>query len=178
MKKFVLGIMVVAVVVVSLGVITVAYAQTVTSHNPNPGTGNGYGRMGGRSGQGGMMGSRAQGTQTGLLHDEMVAIYAQKLGISADELNQRLTNSETMAQIAIAQGKSLTEFQALMTVVRTLAIDQAIKDGKLTQEQADWMKQWGGGTMAGSGMGGRGMHGLGQGTGNPDCPFYTVPANP
>ena len=124
------------------------------------------------------MGSRAQGTQTGLLHDEMVAIYAQKLGISADELNKRLANGETMAQIAIAQGKTLAEFQALMIEVRTLAIDQAINDGKLTQEQADWMKQRGGGRMSGSGMGGRGMHGLGPGTGNPDCPFYTAPANP
>jgi hypothetical protein len=49
-----------------------------------------------------------------------------------------------------------------MIDARTQAIDQAVKDGKLTQAQADWMKQRGasGGMMGGRGMG---MRSAGQG---------------
>ena len=123
----------------------------------------------------------AAGNQDGLLHDDMIAFYAENLGISVADLNARLANGETMAQIASSTGLTADQFRTLMTDARSQAIDQAVQNGTLTQEQADWMKQRGagmmgqasgtrGGMMAG---GGRGMRGTGQGqNADPDCPYY------
>ena len=96
----------------------------------------------------------------GLLHDAMIAIFAEKLDLALTDLQARLEKGETMAQIAAAEGLSVEEFSTLMPAARSQAIDQAVSDGALTQEQADWMKQRGAGMM-----GGRGMRG---GAGN--CP--------
>ena len=178
MKKLILSIVVVAIFAFALGTAGIVYAQTQTPATPVPGSGYGPGMMGGRGQRGGMMGQNAAGTQAGFLHDEMVAAFAQKLGISVDDLNARLANGETMAQIAFSQGLTADQFSTLMLDARSQAIDQAVKDGKLTQQQADWMKQRGAGQMAGGGMGyGRGMRGNGQGQfANPDCPYYNQTA--
>jgi hypothetical protein len=120
--------------------------------------------------RGGMMGANAAGTQDGLMHDEMIAAYAQKLGLTVEDLNTRLANGETMSQVALSQGLTAEQFTALMVDARSQALDQAVKNGTLTQVQADWMKQRGAGQM----MGGRGMRGAGQGQGaNPDCPYLS-----
>jgi hypothetical protein len=96
-----------------------------------------------------------------------------------DDLNARLAKGETMAQIAYSKGLTVDQFRTLMADVRSQAIDQAVKNGTLTEAQADWMKQRGGG-MTGAGMmggRGRGMRGTGQGQStNPACPYYQ--ANP
>ena len=173
MKKLILSIVVVAIFALALGTAGIVYAQTQTPANPVPGSGYGSGMMGGRGQRGGMMGQNAVGTQTGFLHDEMVAAFAQKLGITVDDLNARLANGETMAQIASSQGLTVDQFSTLMLDARSQAVDQAVKDGKLTQPQADWMKQRGAGQMAG----GRGMRGNSQGRfANPDCPYYSPTA--
>lgn len=166
MKKFLLGIVMVVVVVAAFGTASSVFAQSSTPQGIGPGNGNGM--MGGRGMRGGMM-SSTYGTQTGLLHDEMITIYADKLGISVDDLNTRLAGGETMADIALSTELTLDEFRTLMADVRSQAIDQAVADGTLTQEQADWMNLRGTGMMAG----GRGMRGSGQGLyANPDCPYY------
>ena len=108
--------------------------------------------------------------QDGLLHDEMTAAYAAKLGISATDLEARLNKGETMAQIAYSKGLTADQFTKMMTEARTQAIDQAVKDGKLTQEGADWMKQRGAGIM---GVG-RGANGQGRFS-NANCPYNTQP---
>ena len=153
MKKFIVSIALIAVVVVALGSTSSVFAQTPTPQTPVP------------------------GTQLGFLHDEMVAVYAQELGISVDDLNARLANGETMAQIAYSTGKSADEFRTLMVDVRTKAIALAVKNGTITQEQADWMNQRGNGQMMGGGAGrGRGGRGTGAGLGqfaNLDCPYYS-----
>jgi hypothetical protein len=164
MKKLVISIIALAVVAVALGTAGFVYAQTPgPQQTPVPGIGYGYGRMGGRGMRGGMMGAGAAGVQSGFLHDEMVTAFAQKLGVSVDDLNARLAKGETMAQIASSKGLSADQFTTMMTEARTQALDQAVKDGKITQAQADWMKQRGG--M----MGGRGA-GMGR-FANPDCPY-------
>jgi hypothetical protein len=65
----------------------------------------------------------------------------------------------------------------LMVEVRNQAIVLAVKDGVLTQAQADWMTQRGAGQMSG-GYAGNGMYGArlaGQGQFlNPDCPYYAA----
>ncbi len=111
----------------------------------------------------------------GIMHDELVAVYAEALGLSVDEINTRIEAGETMSQIAYSAGLSADEFRTLMTDARTKAIDLAVKNGTITQEQADWMKDRGAGRMMGVGNGrGRGGRAGGAGTGpyaNPDCPY-------
>jgi hypothetical protein len=183
MNKWILGIVVVAVIAVSLGTYGFVFAQTPTPQTPVPGTGYGYGMQGGRGqrgGMGGMMGGQFDAgantavDQDGILHDAMIAVFAEKLGITVDDLNARLAKGETMAQIASSKGLTAEQFSALMTDARSQAIAQAVKDGTLTQAQADWMSQRGAGmTAGGRGMGRMGTRGAGQGQfANPACPYF------
>ncbi len=139
----------------------------------------------------GMRAQFADADLNGPMHDEMVAAFAAKLGISVEDLNARLANGETMAQIATSKGLTAEQLTTLMADVRAQALDQAVKNGTLTQAQADAMKLRGGmmgqgqsargtGTGMGAGRGGmqgQGMRGgmLGQGQlTNPNCPFATT----
>jgi hypothetical protein len=184
MKKYAFALAIVATLVIALVTAGFVSAQGTTPPTPQtPGGGYGYGR--GATGNGGMMGGRGMGGNggaikngevgEGILHDTMISVAAQKLGISVDDLNARLTKGETMAQIASSKGLTAEQFTALMADARIQAIDQAVKDGKLTQTQADWMKQRGGATGNGGGMmggnGGRGMRG--NGAGNANCPYFS-----
>ncbi len=162
MKKFVVTIMVLAVVVFALGSVGSAYAQASA---PGTGTNPGSGLMGGRGGRGGMGAGNVVAGE-GILHDYLIAAYAEKLSIPVADLEARLSQGETMSAIAVSTGLTLDQFQTLMVEVRTQAIDQAVADGTLTQAQADWMKQRGAGQMGG----GRGVQGQ---FANPDCPNYS-----
>jgi hypothetical protein len=97
----------------------------------------------------------------GYLHTYMVSAFAGKIGLGVDDVNARLADGETMYDIAIAEGVTAEDFPALMTEVRAAALDAALADGVVTQEQADWMK---------SRDFGRGGMGNGQGY-NGDCPM-------
>jgi len=171
MKKIVAVLLVVAVAVVALGAVGLVYAQAPTPQAPVDGTGYGYGMMGGGM-RGGRMGqSEFAGTGEGVMHDAMIAAFANELGLSVEALDAKLAAGETMADVAFAKGLTVEDFQTLMTDVRAQAVAQAVADGTLTQEQAEWMAQRGGGQgMHGAGQG---MHGAGQGQfSNPDCPYY------
>lgn len=140
MKK---TILIVALVVLALGALGVgaAFAQGTT-----PFAGNG---------------PRVQ-NGTGVLHTYMVTAFAEKLGLKVEDVNARLAAGETMYDIAIANGVKAEDFPALMVDVRTKALDAAVKDGVITQAQADWMKS------RGFGQGGM-MNGYSNGTGT--CPM-------
>ena len=176
MKKTILILSVLAVVAATLGFSVTAYAQAPTPNTPaNPTTG-----FGGRGNRGGSrQGATGTGIAAGVLHDDMVAYLAEKLGLTIDELNARLNAGDTVSQIANEKGLTVSEFRTLMLEARSQAIDKAVAAGTLTQAQADWMKQTGAGVSAG-GMGrgmGRGMRGNGQGQfSNPACPYYTPTA--
>jgi hypothetical protein len=172
MKKFLFAFAMIATLVAALVSSTNVFAQGGTPpaapQTPTPAYPQGVGPGANTS----VMG--------GILHDEMIAAYAEKLGISVDDLNDRLANGETMAQIAASAGLTADQFTTLMQEARSQAIDAAVEAGTLTQAQADWMKTRGPGMMgANSGMGrgagrGRGMHGMGMGMGNPsNCPFFS-----
>lgn len=88
---------------------------------------------------------------TGYLHTYMVAAFAEKVDLKADDVNARLTAGESMYDIAVAAGVKADEFPALMVEVRSQALSAAVKDGVITQEQADWMSSRGFGR--GGGMG-------------------------
>jgi hypothetical protein len=171
MKKIVFSLMLVAVFALVVGGVQAAYAQgPAVPGGPGVGAGNGAGMMNGRGFRGAQAGVTASGGQAGFLHDELVAVYADKLGLSVEDLEARLAAGETLSQVALAQGLTFEEFFALRAEARAQALDQAVADGDLTQAQAVWMKT--------RGMGRSGGYGLGSGAaGNPDCPYYT-PAAP
>ena len=79
----------------------------------------------------------------GTLHTYLVAAFAEKLSLSVDDVNARLTAGESMYDIAIAEGVTAEEFPTLMTEVRSNALDGAVKANVISQEQADWMKSRG-----------------------------------
>lgn len=160
MKKILFGIAVVAVLVAAFGTAGYVYAQAPTPEAPRDDFGSGM-----SGGRGGMMGGRGIGADDGVMHDQMIAAFAEKFGMTVEDLEGRLENGETMSQIASEKGVTVEDFFSLMTEVRNQAVDQAVADGTLTQEQADWMKQ------RGAGMGGRGR-GMGQGQfQHEDCPY-------
>ncbi len=164
MNKSVILLVIVAVVTLALGTASVAYAQS-----PTQASGTGTGWMGGRGSQSGSGGANTL-TGEGILHDYMLAEYADLLNISAADLEVRIDSGETMAQIALTEGLTIDQFRTLMVEARTQAIDQALNDGVLTQAQADWMNQRSAGRMANGG----GMRGGGQAQfANSNCPYYT-----
>jgi hypothetical protein len=107
------------------------------------GRGNDYGpgMMGGRgNGSGpGMMGGRGFARGEGIMHDYMIAAFASAVSLTPDEVETRLSNGETLKEIAIAQGKTEADLPALWTQVRQAALDQAVAAGVITQAQADLM---------------------------------------
>ncbi len=127
--------------------------------------GNGRGGMMGGDeygyGPGGMMGGLGIGENAGVMHDYMLTAFASAIGLTVDELNTRFANGETMAQIAIAQGKTEADLPALWTQVRQDALNKAVADGVITQAQADLMLQH---------MNNYSGEGLGPGFGN--CPMH------
>ncbi|MCX6054767.1 MAG: hypothetical protein NTZ74_07630 [Chloroflexi bacterium] len=172
MNKILLGSLIVAVLAIGLVSTGVVHAQ---SNTPSTSTSEvGYG-MGGHGNRGGLMGGGVSGTQDGLLHDKMIAVFAEKLGITVEDLNTRLANGETLSSIALSQGMTIEQFNTLMVDARNQAIDQAVKDGTLTQTQADWMKNRG--NMMGSGTNNmHGANGFGGQYANGSCPY--VQTNP
>lgn len=97
------------------------------------------GRGGHHGGRGGMGMHAWDGDVDNPLHDVMIAAMADALDVSVDELESRLEAGETMADIAAEQGLDQEAFFTLMQEARTAAIEQALEDGTITQEQADFM---------------------------------------
>jgi len=147
MKKLLFGVVLLTALVGVLATTGIVYAQT-QEPPAQPENGWGMGRM--MRGQGrGMMGG-----QTGPLHTTMVSTFAEKLGMSVEDLNAALAEGKTMWQIASEQGLSSDEITTLMQEARGAALEQAVADGALTQEQADWMQEHMQQRGAGGGYGG------------------------
>lgn len=111
----------------------------------------GQGRMGGRGA--GMMGQAYAGTQDGPMHDLMIEAWAGKLGLGVDELNERIADGETLYDIALSTGMTAEEFQAARVEIHAEVLEQAVAQGLITQEQADWMQSRGA-RMGGAGCAG------------------------
>ena len=90
----------------------------------------------------------------GVMHTFMVTEFARKLDLNVNDINTRLAAGETMYDIALSASVTAEEFPAIMTEVRTAALDAAVAANVITQEQADWMKS--------RGFGQGGMHGNGN----------------
>jgi hypothetical protein len=177
LKKALLVLTGFVLAVVVFGVAGFAYAQTQTPPDaeypcPYCDTADDYvGR--GRGMRGGGFGSGMRGTtdgEYGPMHTTMLAAFADALGLSVEELETRQAAGETMFEIAEAQGLSAEEFSTLMFETRSIALEQAVADGLLTEEQAAWMQsRWAemqaNGYGPGSGMGTGPCHGGSAGRG-------------
>jgi hypothetical protein len=182
MKKFLLIGSLVVVGILVFGVVGYASAQTILPRilgsrmaadweNRSSMMANRASSGGMMNGGGGMMGQ----TGSGLLHDYMLAGFAAAFDMDVTELEARHDAGETMYDVATSLGFTQEQFTVLMVTVRTDAINQALADGVITQEQADWMLSrlsqraeggYGTGTCTGScQLGGRGARGGGMGGG-------------
>lgn len=94
---------------------------------------------------------------------------AKALGMTADELSTQLWGGQTLSGLAEKAGVDLKTVQdavtaACQTATRD-AIEQAVTDGTLSREKADWLLEgldkgyWGGGNDFGFGFGPRGFGG-------------------
>ncbi len=154
MKK---TIVVILLVVAALAVFTTGVAVAQTPQPPTPGYGSG---MGYGSGLGPMRAFAANGEE-GPLHEYMVKAMAEALGISADDFETRRDAGKTAYQIALDLGISADKIPTLLSDARAKALDAAVADKVITQQQADWMKSRGAG-----GMGQGNCNGTGQPVGS------------
>jgi hypothetical protein len=145
-------------VVVALGAISPAFAQIGTTSAPAArlAHGGGFGRE--------------------LCGEAGLEAAAEALGMTADELSTQLWGGKTLADLADDAG---VELQAVRDAVEAVceqairdAIEQAVTDGQLTREHADWLLEglengyWGSGHgfgFGGRGFGHGGMRGFGGG---------------
>jgi hypothetical protein len=103
----------------------------------------------------------------GLCGEAGLEAAAQALGMTADELSTQLWGGATLSSLADEAGVELQTVRDAVTAACQQAtrdaIEQAVEDGSLTREHADWLLEgldngyWGGG--AGPGWGG--FHGRG-----------------
>jgi hypothetical protein len=70
---------------------------------------------------------------------EITEAAAKALGISNDELWERLRDGKTLEEIAKAEGKSLDDVEQAIKTALKERFDKAVKAGDLTREQADEM---------------------------------------
>ena len=68
---------------------------------------------------------------------------AEALGLTPEEFFAGLHAGKTLAEVAEEQGVEVEEVHYAMNAIRVEAmreaIEQAVEDGRLTQEQADWL---------------------------------------
>jgi hypothetical protein len=151
-----------------------AQGQTPPAATPNaptaPKSGPGWGR-----GHGGFGFERSFGGQAGL------DAAAKALGMTTDELTAQLWGGRTLADLADKAGVQLTDVMKAVQDANLAAmkdsINQAVTDGKITQDQANWLIEgldkgyWGGRGFGGFGFEGHrggpgGMGGMFGGTRN------------
>jgi polyhydroxyalkanoate synthesis regulator phasin/tellurite resistance protein len=71
---------------------------------------------------------------------ELLDTAADALGISRDELEDRLRDGKTVEEIAKAEGKSLGDVRRAVEGKLEQQLDEAVDDGRLTREQADRLR--------------------------------------
>jgi len=112
----------------------------------------------------------------GLLHEYMTGAMTEVFGISAEELEEIHASGTTLFEALDLTGE---DFRAKMVEVRQIALEKAVEDGVISQDQADWMADRGPGAgqaprgpgsgscldgegPLGTAHGGRGRRGMGR----------------
>ncbi len=130
-----------------------------------------YGGPGGMMGGRGMLGMHNAMIGANGMHEQVWTAVAKKLGLTYTELTIALQNGQTVAQLAQAKGISLDALKTAAFDAMKTSFAELVKQGVMTQEQADWMldrmddmpmfnfdQGFGPGMMNGRGMmGGNGM---------------------
>ena len=95
------------------------------------------------------------------LHDYYLAAVSEAADISVEDLQTGLDEGKRMGEL-LEESMTADEALALRQAAWTAAVEQALADGAITQEQADALQN---GPMMGGGMGrgGRGQRGMGCG---------------
>lgn len=149
-RKFRVGIAALLVVgALSVAMTGTALAQEETP-TPVPFAGHGFTR-----GMGGQLGLEAA---------------AEALGMTAEELSTQLWGGKTLAELAEAAGVDLQDVRdavnAALEAAQREAIEQAVEDGTITREHADWLLQGlDNGYLGGHGFGRLGGRGGFRGSG-------------
>lgn len=132
MKKFLITSLFVSLA--ALLVVGVGLAQSDTPpQSPIDGPrGQSAGRFGGRGGM--------QGTNQGILQPYMLSALADTLDIPVTELQSAHDEGQTMMAIAEQYGINAEDLQAAMIQAREQALEAALADGVIAQEQATWMQ--------------------------------------
>jgi uncharacterized protein (DUF433 family) len=87
----------------------------------------------GRPGGHGMPGGPRSGRFGGAPFD----VLAEALGMTVDELHDALADGQTVAELAEAKGVALEDIADALVAAETEHLQQAVEDGRLTQEEAD-----------------------------------------
>jgi hypothetical protein len=179
MKKIIIVSAVLVVALVTLGVAGFAFAQSNTPTTPEPEygpnhpdgiyQGAGPGLMNGRGARGAAGGGFGMGgfglraaDGSGPMHEYLIDTFAAAFEMDPAVLEAQLTDGTTLWDIAQEKGMDAETFQNLMLDARSQALDQAVADGTLTQEQAGFMGQrWSQGWPEGYGPGSANCDGSG-----------------
>lgn len=102
-----------------------------------------------------------------MTRDDANAAIAGALGISVDELEAMKAEGKRLPQIAEELGVEMSAVEDALQTAFTQAVQQAVEDGTLTQEQADWLLQHKGNRRPG----GEGKPGHGRFGGQPGAQF-------
>ena len=128
MKKTMLiaGAVLAALVVFGVGVV---FAQ-----GPNPYNGNGPMTLAPGASAGVQNGG-------GWMHEYVEKALASKLGLTEAQVEEQFAAGKTMYQIALDNGIKEEDLTDFLNGVHQDAFAAAVKDGVMTQDQADWMLQ-------------------------------------
>ena len=77
----------------------------------------------------------------GRMHDYVEQALAAKLGLTEKQVEDQLAAGKPMYQIALDNGIQQEDLGNFMNELHKDAFAKAVKDGVMTQEQADWMIQ-------------------------------------
>ena len=140
MKKttFIITAFVVGLAILGFGIANSASAAGLLQTSP---TGTDFGGNGhhGTTGTGTGIPVEQNINLDGALEDLIHENLATALGLTPEELSARLDAGETLYDIAMELGYDPTEIRSLMSQARLDALTQAVEEGIITQEQADWL---------------------------------------
>lgn len=128
--------------ILAVGIGAFAFAIPASAAQPTPvypGGGRGGNGRGGSNGGGTGVPVQQNVNLEGLLSDYMAEYFADFLGITTPELKAREDAGETLMQIGLSLGFTQDAIFDLMIDARVSALNQAVADGLITQEQADWL---------------------------------------
>lgn len=77
----------------------------------------------------------------GWMHDYVEKALAAKLGLTEAQVEEQFAAGKTMYQIALDNGIKQEDLTDFLNGVHQDAFAAAVKDGVMTQQQADWMLQ-------------------------------------